>query len=347
MEPSIQYAKTSDGVSIAFWTLGEGNPFVHMPSAPFIPALRLWHTPRGRRWCELLAEKRKLVRYDYRGFGHSDRDVADFSIEARVTDLDAVIERVAPERVALFGYFWSGPVAIAYAAHRPERVSHLVLWCTSPRGGDLFESDAQHQALSELAEKDWTWFTESFAHRALGWSAGDEARQFAGYLRETATPAAVRSAWNACFDVDVSDLVPQVRAPTLVIQRRGLDAPGMNVAHGIAAHIPDARLAVVEGELVIPYADDMEDVLRTIDDFLGEGPPPVEVDLEEPVDTALTSRETEVLTLVASGWGNKEIAQKLSLSIHTVQRHVANIYNKIGARGRADATAYAIKRRLL
>lgn len=346
MEPSIQYAKTSDGVSIAFWTLGEGNPFVHMPSAPFIPALRLWHTPRGRRWCELLAEKRKLVRYDYRGFGHSDRDVTDFSIEARVTDLDAVIERIAPERVALFGYFWSGPVAIAYAARHPERVSHLVLWCTSPRGSDLFASDAQHQALSELAEKDWTWFTESFAHRALGWSAGDEARQFAVYLRETATPAAARAAWNACFDVDVSDLVSQVRAPTLVIQRRGLDAPGMNVAHSIAARIPDARLAVVEGELVIPYADDMEDVLSIIDGFLGEGPP-AEVGLEEPDESALTSRETEVLKLVASGCSNKEIAQQLCVSVFTVQRHVANIYNKIGARGRADATAYALRHGLL
>ena len=73
MEPRIQYAKTSDGVSIAYWTLGEGAPFVHLPSVPFSPALRLWHTSGGRRWCESLAEKRRFVRYDDRGFGHSDR----------------------------------------------------------------------------------------------------------------------------------------------------------------------------------------------------------------------------------------------------------------------------------
>lgn len=345
MEPRIQYAKTSDGVSIAYWTLGDGTPFVHLPSVPFSPALRLWHTSGGRRWCESLAEKMKFVRYDDRGFGHSDRAAADFSTQARLMDLDAVVSRLASEKVALFGYYWSGPVAIAYAAHCPDRVSHLILWCTSWRGADFFESDHQHEALSELAEKDWTWFTESFAHRALGWSAGEEARQFAVHVRQSATPAAVREAWNACFEVDVSDLVSQVRAPTLVIQRRGLDAPGMDVAHDLAAHIPDARLTVVEGDLVIPYGDPMEDVLSAIDEFLDYAPQD-DAKTGEPVDT-LTDRETEVLKLVASGLSNKEIAQELSLSVHTVQRHVANIYSKIGARGRADATAYALKHRLL
>jgi len=347
MEPRIQYAKTRDGVSIAYWTLGEGAPFVHLPSVPFSPALRLWHTSGGRRWCESLAETRKFVRYDDRGFGHSDRDAVDFSMESRLMDLDAVVSRAASERVALFGYYWSGPVAIAYAAHCPDLVSHLILWCTSPRGADFFESDDQREALSELAEKDWTWFTESFAHRALGWSAGDEARQFAVHVRQSATPEAVRAAWSACFDVDVGDLVAQVQVPTLVIQRRGLDAPGMGVAHELAAHIPDARLSIVQGDLVIPYAEGMEDVLSAIAEFLGDRPPRVDTAPGEPPDEALTGREVEVLKLVASGLSNKEIAQELSLSVHTVQRHIANIYDKIGARGRAGATAYALRHRLL
>ena len=94
-------------------------------------------------------------------------------------------------------------------------------------------------------------------------------------------------------------------------------------------------------------ASDVEEIAGTIYEFLGEEPLQVEVDIEEAVDAALTSRETEVLALVASGHSNKEIAQQLSISVHTVQRHVANIYNKIGARGRADATAYALKHRLL
>ena len=272
MEPRIQYAQTKDGVSIAFWTLGAGMPLVHMPSAPYNPTLRVWNTPEGRRWCERLAEKRKFVRYDNRGFGHSERDVTDFSLDALIMDLDAVVDRVAPEKVALFGYIQSGPVAIAYAARHPERVSHLVLWCTSVRGSDFFESDAQHEVMSELAQKDWTYFTESFAQSPFGWSASEEARQYAAYLRESATPAALRAAWDAGFKVDVADLMSAVTSPTLVLQRRGVTSPGMNVAHGLAARIPDARLAVLEGELLVPYDHDMDETIGIIAEFLGESP---------------------------------------------------------------------------
>ncbi len=270
MEPSIQYAKTEDGVSIAFWTLGEGMPFVHMPSTPYNPTLRMWHTPEGRRWCERLAESRKFVRYDNRGFGHSQRDVTDFSLEAFVRDLEAVVERLAPERVALFGYYQSGPMAIAYAVRHPERVSHLVLWCTSARGGDIYGADT-YEALSELAEKDWVFFTESWAQLTFGWSSGEQARQYATYLRESATPKTLRAVFDSTYNVDVTDLLTEVRTPTLVIQRRGIDATGLGVAQSLAARIPDARLVVLEGDLVIPYDDDMAETIATIDDFLGEG----------------------------------------------------------------------------
>jgi class 3 adenylate cyclase len=271
MEPRIQYAQTKDGVSIAFWAVGEGTPLVHMPSAPYNPTLRLWHTPAGRRWCERLAEKRKFVRYDNRGFGHSERDVTDFSLDALILDLEAVVDRVAPEKVALFGYIQSGPVAVAYAARHPERVSHLILWCTAARGGDFFESDAQHEVMSALAEKDWTYFTESFAQATFGWSASEEARQYAAFLRESATPAALRAAWGAGFRVDVTDVMSEVTSPTLVLQRRGVILPSMNVAHGLAARIPNARLAVLEGKLLIPYDAGMDETIATIDEFLDEG----------------------------------------------------------------------------
>jgi class 3 adenylate cyclase len=270
MEPRIQYAKTTDGVSIAFWTLGEGMPFVHMPSTQYNPTLRAWQTPEGRRWCERLAETRKFVRYDNRGFGHSQRYATDFSLEALVLDLEAVVDRVAPEKVALFGYYQSGPVAIAYAARHPERVSHLILWCTSARGVDFYGMDT-YQTLSELAEKDWEFFTESWAQLTFGWSASERARQYAAFLRESATPKTLRAVFDATFKIDVADLLPQVRTPTLVVQRHGLKSPCMDVAHGLAARIPDARLAVLEGELVIPYADDMDETIATIDEFLGEG----------------------------------------------------------------------------
>ena len=276
MEPRIQYAQTADGVSIAYWTLGEGTPFVHMPSTPYNPTLRAWHTPEGRRWCEHLAEKRKFVRYDDRGFGHSEHEVTDYSFDALVLDLEAVVDRVAPDKVALFGYFQSGPVAIAYAVRHPERVSHLILWGSSARGADFFRL----QSLSQLAEEDWEFYTETLAHATFGWSEPERARQYAAYLRESATPGALRAAADAAYEVDVTELLPRVRSRTLVMQRRGMTSPGMDVARSLAARIPDARLAVSEGESVMPYSADvdMDAALATIDEFLGEG--------EEPAGTA-------------------------------------------------------------
>jgi hypothetical protein len=87
MEPRIQYAQTADGVSIAFWMLGEGMTFVYMPTAPWRHIELEWQDPEQRRWYERLAQKRKLVRYDGRGAGLSDRDATDYSLDALVRDL--------------------------------------------------------------------------------------------------------------------------------------------------------------------------------------------------------------------------------------------------------------------
>ncbi|MCJ7510751.1 MAG: alpha/beta hydrolase, partial [Dehalococcoidia bacterium] len=150
MEPRIQYAQTADGVNIAFWTLGEGTPLVEMPSMLFSHIQLEWQIPEVRRWYERLSEKRKLVRYDCRGSGLSDRDVADYSLDAFVLDLEAVVDRLRLERFALFGTAYTGPVAVAYAAGHPERVSQLLLFCSWARTRDT--ASPQLRALRQLLD---------------------------------------------------------------------------------------------------------------------------------------------------------------------------------------------------
>lgn len=117
------------------------------------------------QWQEPLAEKRKLGRYDGRGSGLSDRDVADYSLEAHVLDLQAVIDRPGGERFALLGPLNSGPVAIAYAARYPERLSHLLLWCSVARYSDLYRSpETQALRASTLA---WPWPSHNWDYRPL------------------------------------------------------------------------------------------------------------------------------------------------------------------------------------
>ena len=270
MEPRIQYAQTSDGVSIAFCTLGEGAPLVQMPVPPWGHLELGWQMPEFRRWYERLAERRMLVWYDGRGSGLSDRDVAGVSIDTQVLDLEAVVEHVALDRFALLGVIHSGPAAITYAVRRPERVSHLVLWCTYARASD-YNASPQAQALDALMDHDWELYTETVAHARLGWSAGHSARQFAEWMRESTTPEAAQAAFAAINKCDVAALLPQVRSPTLVLHRRQLPFPDVGVARGLASRIPDARLALLEGESVTPFLGDTEAVLRAIDEFLGEG----------------------------------------------------------------------------
>ena len=273
MEPRIQYAKTADGVSIAFWTLGEGMPLVHFPLL-FSHIQLEWQIAECRRWYESLAQNRKLVRYDTRGEGLSERNVTDFSLDALVLDVEAVVDRLGLEKFALLGLQHSGPIAIAYAARHPERVSHLLLWCTYARASDWLRSP-QVQSFRALMGKDWAFFTEAVAHTLLGWSAGEPARRYAALIRESMTPEFVQAvAIPAINEWDVTPLLPQVRSPTLVLYRRQHALVTVDVARGLASRIPDARLVLLEGESAAPYLGDTEAVLGAIDEFLGEGEQP-------------------------------------------------------------------------
>ncbi len=280
MEPRIQYAQTADGVSIAFWTLGEGMPLVQMP-ALFSHIQMEWQWRGSRSWYERLAENRKLVRYDRRGTGLSERDMTDYPLNAHVLDLEAVVDCLGLERFALLGPLVSGPPAIAYAVGHPERVSHLLLWCTWARGSDYFRAP-QVRALISLIDKDWEVYTESAAQFLYGWSAGEEAHRFAVYLRECITQEALLATHAGMRDVDVTALLPQVRSPTLILHRRQAPYPGLDLARGLASRITGARLALLEGSLLLPHLGDTEAVLEAIDEFLGEGEEDVGAEPTEP-----------------------------------------------------------------
>jgi class 3 adenylate cyclase len=269
MEPRIQYAQTTDGVSIAFWTLGEGTPFVMMPAIPVSHIQLEWQIPDWRRWYERLAEKRKLVRYDSRGNGLSDRDVADLSLDAHVLDLEAVTDRLDLQRFALHAVYHSGPLAIAYAARHPERVSHLILWCSYARALEHMQR-GQSEITRGLIDQDWELYTETVAHALLAWSEGEPARRFAAFMRECVTQEAARAILASTRGFDVAALLRQVKSPTLVLHRRQVRWLDVDVARGLASRIPDARLVVLEGDSMAEYLGDMEAVAAAIDEFLGE-----------------------------------------------------------------------------
>jgi class 3 adenylate cyclase len=265
MEPRIQYAKTADGVSIAFWTLGDGVPVVRMQPTPYSHAQLAWSIPEIRRGDEPLAAKYRLVRFDHRGTGLSQRDAIDFSLEAQVRDLEAVLDRLSLDRVVLTALYGSGPLAIEYAAHHPGRVSHLILLDAYATAPDYYQLP-QLQAIASLIDKDWELFTETVAHVSYGWSE-ESGRRFAAFMRECVSPEAAKAFLEADAKVDVSAALPELKQPTLVLQHRLVPFPTIDTARDIASHITHARLVVLEGT----WRDsDIGTAVAAIDEFLGE-----------------------------------------------------------------------------
>jgi DNA-binding CsgD family transcriptional regulator/pimeloyl-ACP methyl ester carboxylesterase len=351
MEPPIRYARTADGVGIAFTTFGTGPPLVLLPGVPFECFHLEWQIPEQRAFYEALGRRLTVTQYDARGTGLSQRDASDFSLGAMLADLEAVIAAVGLARFGLLGRWNSGLYAIAYAAQHPERVTGLALWGGFARGPEGTEAP-QIRALLSLIERDWALFSETAAHLWLGWSVGAAARRFAEVFRAASTPQQARAALDAAAAIDVTPLLVRVAVPTLVLHRRGFE-PSAGPARALAAGIPHARLVVLEGESPSPLALDQPSAAPAIVAFFVDDDAPLPAadaaataDSSPTAPAGLTRREVEVLVLLARGDSNQEIARRLQRSVHTVERHVANIYRKIDARGRADATAFALRNRL-
>jgi pimeloyl-ACP methyl ester carboxylesterase len=180
--PPISYARSADGVSLAFTVAGEGPALVFVPWVPFSNLRMEWNNPLLHQIFEQLARRLTLIHYDGRGTGHSQRDVTDLSLGAMVADLEAVIDRAGLAEVSLLGQYNSCPHAIAYAARHPQRVKRMALFGGSARGWNAM-SAKQTQALLSLIEQDWDLFADAAAHQWMGWSAGEAGRALADGIR--------------------------------------------------------------------------------------------------------------------------------------------------------------------
>ncbi len=346
MSPTIEFATASDGTRIAWASTGSGPVLVHMPGVPLSNLEAEWRIPVLQRAYGGLAERVRLVQYDGRGTGRSQRDVTDVSLDADLRDLDAVVDAVGEREVVLLGFYHSAMSAVAWAARHPDRVRGLALFGGALRGWDLMNGPGT-QALLSLIERDWDTFVESVTHAWLGWPGGEDGRLAAEVFRASTSPAFARATMQASSEMDVSAEAPLVRAPAIVIHRRDAQVIPLDVSSRLADALPNGRLAILPGSSASLFFEATEEVVRLLASFAIDPAAPVR-DLPAPRTIppdgdSLSPREREVLGLIAAGESNGEIAARLGLSINTIERHVSNTYRKIDARGRADATAWAIR----
>jgi pimeloyl-ACP methyl ester carboxylesterase/DNA-binding CsgD family transcriptional regulator len=327
--PIIKYAKTSDGVNIAYFAIGTGPPLIYLP--PGGNAGQAWQQPEIRAWSERLASGRRLVRIDYRGMGLSDR-VEGFDPERTVLDVEAVVAKEGIRHFAFLGLLQTTATAVLYSCKHPEAVSHIVLWCPYARTRDYIASSPALQAAIAAGERDWQTLFNLIGLQSAGWADAAQARRFSAYLQQGASARQ----FLEIPDIEISPLLSQLQAPVLVLHRRDVAFPTVEVAQRVASGAKNGRFLLFEGSALMPFFGDTEPVLAAIDAFLAEEATPLR-------SGGLTEREAEILALIASGSSNERIARALTISTRTVERHIGNIYLKIAAHNRAEATAYAFR----
>jgi len=267
-KPRVQFARTHDGVSIAYSAAGQGHPVLFLSGWVSHLEVEVTGEPIVRFLDALSAGgRRRLVRFDWRGTGLSDRGVGDVSAAKRVADLEAVVETLGAEKVAIFAWALSGPPALIYAAAHPERVSHLILYGTLASGA--IPNPALGRALIDLIRADWIVGSRTMIQvvtRGTDSRMIDDGAKFLQMAASGEVAAAILE--EGYFKIDVRDRVPQVKVPSLVLHRRDDPAVPFTAGRELAALLPDAHFLPLPGDASNPWIGDPEPILRAVDDFL-------------------------------------------------------------------------------
>jgi pimeloyl-ACP methyl ester carboxylesterase/DNA-binding CsgD family transcriptional regulator len=332
MEQRRGSTRTPGGVTVAYATAGSGAPLIFVGG--WLSHLELsWALPAERLFLERLAQGRTLIRYDRPGCGLSDREAPAPSVEAELEAVTAVLAEVGVARTDVVASSLGVPLMIEWAARHPETVGRLALYGGWARGADLGPPDVRDHVVG-LVEGHWGLgadvLTDIFAPDS---SAGTRAA-LSTYQQDAASPATAAALLRLCHEIDVTQALARVRAPTLVVHREQDRAAPVEQARLITASIPDARLQILPGRSHLPYDGDTAPLLAEVRTFLGL---PV---VQGPTPPALTRRQGEVAALVAEGFTNRQIGERLWIDERSVEGHLERIRLRLGLRSRAQVAAW-------
>lgn len=274
---AVRYTQ-SDGLAIAYQVTGGGDADIKIDIvlvAGFISHLEQdWGDPRHAHFLNRLGSLGRLIRFDKRGTGMSDRPLDLPDLETRIHDVLAVMDAAGSERAYLLGYSEGGPMATLFAATHPERVAGLILYGASvkrTRAEDYpwARTEAEHLAYADQLVQEWDWESDML----LRCPSADAAmtRWWARRCRAAATPTTVGALMHMNAMVDVRDALPAVRVPTLVVHRRGDRLVRVEEGRYLAQHIAGARLIELAGDDHF-VAGDPDQILDPIEAFLAERP---------------------------------------------------------------------------
>lgn len=352
-EQEIRFTQLDDR-RIAWAAVGDGPELV--VGGWWMSHLELnWRDPRFRAYIETLAQYRTVIRYDRPGTGLSeDGGPPPAGLDEEVAALGAVIDAAGAAQVEAYSGSSGGPVALAYAAANPTRFTKLLCYGTYANGAEIADPRAQENIVW-LIREHWGLGSRVLADVFLPTAGVEERVAFANFQRNSEKGEVAARSLESVYSLDVRDWLDAVETPVTVLHRRGDTAIPFALGRDLAARIPEASFVALEGDEHFPWRGDSAALVRVVLERLGVEEPIVELqpapepsqpmaDAEiEVAETDLSRRELEVLRLVAIGLGDREIAEELVVSPHTVHRHVANIRTKLRLPSRAAAAAHAAR----
>ena len=334
MEQDIRFIDF-EGRRLAYATYGEGPPMVIGPR--WVSHLEEeWSDPNQRAFYAEVAKTHRVVRFDRIGCGLSSRELDPRpTIESESRQLEALIDVVGAPAI-VFASSCCCLAASQLAIRRPDAVEKLVYFGGYASRNDI--PDATRASLIEFTRLSWKLAAQMLAGLFDPHASGDEIAEHTRMQRAAANAEAAAIFLELDFGADLRDVLPKVPVPALVLHRRGDRTVPIGRGRELASLLPHARFVPLNGDSHLPWRDDQRELFRALAGFLHN-----DSVSEDNGTSPLSSRETEILRLVATGMSNREIATTLVLSEHTVHRHVANILRKLAQSTRAAAATQATR----
>ncbi len=339
MEQEIRFSDL-DGRRIAYASVGEGPLLLF--SARWVSHLEEeWEDPSARSFFEELAGSHRVVRYDRLGAGLSDRELPGSpTTETEARGLARVLDACGGGPAIVFSCSCAGLATARFASTSPERVSKVVFFAGYVSRRDV--PVATRNSLVEFTRLNWPLAAQMFSGLLVPRGSGDDIAALSRQLRHAAEADAASAFLELELTSDARPYLAGMTMPALVLHRRGDRTVPIGHGRELASLLPNGRFVALSGDAHLPWMDDQRDLRRALAGFLDDAAPE-----RANGDSPLTSRETEVLRLVAAGLSNREVASSLVLSEHTVHRHMANILRKLSQSSRAAAAAQAARTGLI
>ncbi|MDX1417128.1 MAG: alpha/beta fold hydrolase [Candidatus Promineifilaceae bacterium] len=351
--PQTQYARSGE-YYLAYQVFGEG-PQTLLFIGGFLSHLELmWEEPGLAQFLRSLSQFARVIMFDKRGVGLSDRVGSSPTTEETMEDILVIMNAIDCEPTAIMSVSEGGPVALMFAATYPSRTSRLILYGTMPKWVRSYDypwalSRSQYDKWLQSMIENWG---EPISLPTFAPSRADDPyfRTWWGkMLRQAASPGSVREVLEALREIDVRPVLPHVHVPALVLHRTGDRAIPIAGGRFLAQQLPNATFVELIGQDHWWWIGDADAVLQEIERFLTHT---TSQNMDEnfaisPMVETLTEREMDVLQLLAVGYTNQQIADELFLTLGTVKTYTSHIYGKLNVSNRTQAITHARKQGLI